>query len=213
MMEYTAGFENLNVDSLLGSQDGMGTEGTGLNEGLQPTAYEGLDELEQVEKMADYLEGIDEIKYENWEKLSLDERLNVMQDIENKAAEIGGRIPLQVRGVQLGNPQGQLFSAGRMVWENQSLEMNVDLLNQDSMQALNTCLDTVLHEGRHAYQWSNMMVRRTERSNEKFNAWCMNLNTGYLPCEQFGFERYSMQPVELDARLFSEEVRSKLTYR
>lgn len=213
MMGYTAGFENPNVDSLLGDVDKTGAEGIGLDEGLQPPAYEGLDELEQVEKMADYLESMDEVKYENWEKLSLDERLNVMQDIENKAAEIGGRAPLQVRGVQLGNPSGQIFSAGRMVWENQSLEINAELLGQDSLQALNACVDTVLHEGRHAYQYSNMMVRRTELSDEKFNAWCMNLNTGYLSCEQFGFERYSMQPIELDARVFSEEVRSKITYR
>lgn len=213
MIEYSMRNINLEGELYFSTQDGLRIESFDVNEGVQSNTYEGLNESEQIEKMADYLNGVNEIKYDNWEKLSLNERLNVMQDIENKAAEIEGRVPLQVKGVQSESSSNQIFTAGRMDWGNRSLEINVNLLEQNSLRALNNCVDTVLHEGRHAYQWSNLMVRRTEPSDEKFNAWNMNLNTGYLACEKFGFERYSMQPVELDARVFAEEIRSKISYR
>ena len=92
--------------------------------------------------------------------------------------------------------------------------MNVHLLKQDSLTSLRECTDTILHEGRHAYQWSNLYVRRTEPNDELYNSWRMNiLETGYLSCDRFGFQRYSMQPVELDARVFAADTRANLYYR
>lgn len=176
---------------------------------------EGLAQAEQIREMSSYLENMDALKYDNWEKLTLDERLEALQSIENKAASLSGRDPLQVVAVDLGGPDRQgVMTQGQMNWASRQIEMNVHLLKQDSLTSLRECTDTILHEGRHAYQWSNLYVRRTEPNDELYNSWRMNiLETGYLSCDRFGFQRYSMQPVELDARVFAADTRANLYYR
>ena len=174
--------------------------------------FEGYSQAEQVEKLASVLNGIEGLKFDNWEGLTFDERLQVLQEIENQAAALGGRAPLQVTAHDYGE-QGSIFTAGQMSWNTKEILINEKILKQNSLQAEGNVLDTVLHEGRHAYQFSNLYEKRTEPSNEKYQSWVMNQKTGYLTCERFGFERYSMQPLELDARVIAEEVRANVSYR
>ena len=158
------------------------------------------------------LNDMDGLKFDNWEGLTLDERLQVLQEVENQAAVLGGRAPLRVTAHDYGE-QGSIYTAGQMRWNTKEILINEKILMQNSLQAEGNVLDTVLHEGRHAYQFSNLYEKRTEPSNEKYQSWLMNQKTGYLTCERFGFERYSMQPLELDARVFAEEVRANVSYR
>ena len=77
-------------------------------------------------------------------------------------------------------------------------------------------METYFHEGRHAYQFYNLLVERTEPNSELFNSWDVNLNVlGYNSEDYgiFGYEEYYTQPVEVDARVFAETVISKLDLR
>lgn len=174
--------------------------------------FEGYAQAEQVEKLTSALNDMDGLKFDNWEGLTLSERLQVLQEVENQAAALGGRTPLRVTAHDFGD-QGSIYTAGQMRWQTKEILINEKMLMQNSLQAEGNVLDTVLHEGRHAYQFSNLYEKRTEPSDEKYQSWLMNQKTGYLTCDKFGFERYSMQPLELDARVFAEEVRANVSYR
>jgi hypothetical protein len=55
---------------------------------------------------------------------------------------------------------------------------------------------------------------RSEISDEKFNAWKVNLETiGYESGRKLGYEYYYTQPVEVDARIFAEAVTNHLSFR
>lgn len=175
-------------------------------------AFEGYSQAEQIENLSAALNEMEALKIDHWEGLTFDERLEALQEAENQAAALGGRMPLKVTAYNYGD-QGSVFTAGQMRWNTREILINDKLLMQNGLQAEGNLLDTVLHEGRHAYQFSNMYEKRTEPSDEKYKSWVMNQNTGYLPCQLYGFERYSMQPMELDARVFTEEVRANVSYR
>ena len=68
-------------------------------------------------------------------------------------------------------------------------------------------LDTLIHEGRHAYQDYNMTEREVHPREGEVNMWKWNENDiGYQDANFCGFEAYAMQPVETDARAFAEDV-------
>ena len=156
----------------------------------------------QANRLAEYLQGMDEIKLEKWKDLSLEERREALQKIEDMAAEIGGRPALQVVVTQL--PAG---TRGAMNWGSKRINMNETLVSSDAPEDLRQAVKTLVHEGRHAYQFSNVYERRREPNSEKFEAWSVNLETmGYLSVKEYGFHLYYTQPVEVDARVYSESV-------
>jgi len=174
--------------------------------------FEALSQAEQVDAVAERMNAMDGLRYENWEKLTLDERLEALQEIENAAAAASCRTPMKITPATYQNT-GQVVTMGQMDWANRQILINADVLRQDSFQCYSKCLNTVLHEGRHAYQWSNVYEQRTEPGDERYQSWVMNLETGYVSAERFGFAHYCMQPVELDAREFAEDVLAKVNYR
>lgn len=99
---------------------------------------------------------------------------------------------------------------GYVDWENKRIVVNSDLLASDSPDVLRKSVKTLIHEGRHAYQMNNVENSRTEPNIEKVNAWRANLQTGYKTAALFGYPLYYMQPIEVDARTFSEGVVSRL---
>ena len=67
-------------------------------------------------------------------------------------------------------------------------------------------LDTLIHEGRHAYQDYNLNVRETHPRHGEVANWNLNEFYGYQDVENCGFKAYAMQPMETDARAFAEDV-------
>lgn len=53
-------------------------------------------DLEMTEGIADYLETVEELKFENWNKLTLEERKAVLNRVEHHIASIEHRPPLVV---------------------------------------------------------------------------------------------------------------------
>lgn len=164
-----------------------------------------FEEGRQIERLAQCLNNMPEIKRENWHNLSFEDRVKVVQRIENQAAQIGCRPALTVESAPMNKNE-----RGGMNWGSQKIVINESLLRSNKPEDFRQAMKTLLHESRHAYQYSNVSLERTEPSEEKYKAWALNYATGYLAANIFGFRRYYLQPLEVDARVFSEAVVSKL---
>lgn len=164
-----------------------------------------FEESKQVERVAEYLNNLSDIKYENWVSLSNSERIGVIQRIEIQAAKLGCREPLMIEVVPM-----NAMDYGYMDWANKKIALNENLVYSDKYDDYRQCIKILIHEGRHAYQYSNTLIERTEPNDEKFLSWKINIDTGYCSAELFGLKRYYLQPLEVDARVFSESIVSKL---
>lgn len=153
---------------------------------------------------------IPELQYDNWKELSIEQRIDALNDMEQKVAEIAKRDPMQVvvepmRGGVMG-----YFDGTKLAISEKSL-MKSDYFNY--MQTM----DTLFHEGRHAYQRYNMVRskdERAERNDSLVHAWQDNHVLGYrgqtFEIKNWGFMRYQEQPVEVDARVFAERILQEL---
>ena len=150
---------------------------------------------------------IPELSFKHWKELDIDEKTELLCEFERKIAQIEMRHPLTV--IHEATPPGVegYFDGKKIVISDRTLGSN-------DIKAYREVLDTLFHEGRHAYQFHNVFVGRTERSEELLRAWEVNLKElGYQPSNSYrtlGFQHYFCQPVELDARLFAESAVRKL---
>ena len=68
-------------------------------------------------------------------------------------------------------------------------------------------MDTLIHEGRHAYQDYNLNEREVHPRSGDVSNWRLNEERfGYQDAEHCGMKAYALQPVEADARAFAEDV-------
>lgn len=163
----------------------------------------------QAEEIRDIFAEIPELQYDNWKELGADQRTEVLNSFEKKIAEVEMRSAMPVeheatRPTLLGYYNGE------------KLVISDNLIGNNSYESYKETLNTLFHEGRHAYQYYNLDVKRTEASSELVNAWQVNIKElGYDPGKNSlfsnrGFYRYYTQPVEVDARTFAETVIRKL---
>ena len=177
---------------------------------INETEYAPPMEVQNAEIAETFLE-IKELDYDVWKMLTPDERVDVLNRFESEVATIEHRDVLPVEADELGNATYGQYS----VSENK-IFINKDLIASDSKEAYLETLDTYFHEGRHAYQFYNILHERTEPSDELFDAWRVNLNVlGYNSGDYgfFGSEEYYTQPVELDARYFAEKQMNAIDLR
>ncbi len=159
-------------------------------------------DVEQISQIGDYLADVEELKFENWRKLSPEERQTVLQMVEYKIAEIEHRNPCQLNYRDM--PYGSLGYFDPMTKE---ITLNSRYVNSDEFVGYEETLDTLIHEGRHAYQDYNMKEREVHPREGEVNMWKWNeYEIGYQDAMLCGFEAYAMQPVETDARAFAEDV-------
>lgn len=192
-----------------------------FGENLAPT-----DEM-KYHMIAGVIDKIDSFKPENWFRLSEDVKVAALQELENFSAEISHRPACAIDSRYLGpikESDGTIFGLKGEHIDGQ-ITINSELLNINSPEALKEVLDTIIHEGRHEYQTYNVNlllngIRPTERSCELVNAWHINMNElGYKDGEcpfwdvrQIGYKEYLAQPIEVDARVFAENVLDKTVY-
>ena len=185
------------------------TEGLSAAEVVEAAHVRDLTEAAQVREITGQIERIDGFKYENWEHLSLNERLETLQEAENRMAEAQGRQAMTVELKRMPSNQH-----GYMSWSEGKIVLNQELVSANGMESLQNSVRTLVHEGRHAYQYHNVYVERTEPNSEKFLSWRENLcGSGYMDAQRYGFRMYYIQPVEVDARVFAESVVSQVSYR
>lgn len=150
-----------------------------------------------------------ELKYENWMELDIDEKVTVLNKLEQQVAEIELRDPLVVIAEDLGGMTRGNFTGTE-------LHMSENLLRDDSYDGYRQSLKTFLHEGRHAYQYYNVFEKKVEENAELVESWNINIkelkydNGQRLIFKERGFYEYLSQPIEVDARVFSETVLKEL---
>lgn len=154
-------------------------------------------ELSELE--ADYLRQIEGLQPEQWSELSTEARLESLRELECRLADIEGRSPVEVRCENLSPGQYGYF-------ERQG---NVMILNEAMLRAESPldAIDTVAHEGRHAYQYYCVQHVGTHDDPFEVAAWQDNFEN-YLDAKLYGYEVYRAQPVEADAWVFGETIRS-----
>lgn len=175
------------------------------------------------EDIASFLESYEDIKYENWSRLSLDEKQEVLQKAENCIANIEHRPPMHIELEKMSKP-------GIMGYQNESrnkIALNSDIVGHESMEGYRKTIETLIHEGRHAYQHYNVDVCTIHESGAQVQSWRENFYDSkyeyyqsqgqkiYIPSSDgyktmSDFRLYYYQPVEIDARNFASDVMSKL---
>ena len=179
-------------------------------------------DLEMVEGIADYLESIDDIKFENWSKLSLEQKETVLNRIEQHIASIEHRPALKVE-LELMGPR----DLGYQSPFEHKIALNSMYVASNNPGVHREVLDTIIHEGRHAYQHYNVDVKNIHESGAEVATWRENF---YDPRYQYyhstgqkiiipyndgsrhdvDFRLYYYQPVEIDARNFAKDVMDRL---
>lgn len=163
----------------------------------------------QAAEIRDVFMDIPELQFENWQNLDLNERVEVLQQLENEVAEIAHRPPLEITAAPL--PDGVMGQCGL-----DGITISDRVLASNSYDMYRENLDTVFHEGRHAYQKYNIMLsyltgEPVERNEVLVESWKDNLiemgyEDGNWPgYEDIGFLHYLNQPIEVDARAFANE--------
>lgn len=179
-------------------------------------------DLEMLEGIADYLETVEEIKFENWSKLSLEQKTEVLNKIEQHVAAIEHRPALKVEIEQM-KPR----TLGYQNDAEHKIALNTMYVSSNNPGAHREVLDTIIHEGRHAYQHYNVEVKNIHESGAEVATWRENFyepkyryyqSTGQkiiIPYNDgsrhdVDFRLYYYQPVEIDARNFAKDVMSRL---
>ena len=155
----------------------------------------------QAQEISDVFREMPELSFDKWKELSVDRKTELLGDFERKIAAIEMRNPLEVRH-EAAAPSLMGYYDGKKI------VISDNLLGKNDRESYREVLDTLFHEGRHAYQFHNIYTARTESSDELFRSWEVNIkDMGCQPARSFfsmGANRYFCQPVEVDARVFAE---------
>ena len=176
-----------------------------------PKYFEAPGDIEQVNEAVRRLEEVEGLKPDNWEKLGGSGRLKVMQEAENIMAEVGHREACEVKSVPMTG--GQL---GYYDPNTSTINLREDLLLSNDKEAYQVNLDTLFHEGRHAYQAYNTEVREVHPNHSAIEEWRTNSQqyqsgeSSFFDFKKVGFKLYWNQPVEYDARVFAGNMLDKL---
>ena len=153
----------------------------------------------QVEAISDVMLRVVGLEYDKWKELSFDKRMGVLQQLENEVAKIAHRPSCDVVSQSLGEGHLGYYEQG-----SNCITINKDYV--ESTECYEAVLDTLIHEGRHAYQDYNLNIRETHPRHGEVSNWNLNELHGYQDVEHCGFKAYQLQPLESDARAFAEDV-------
>lgn len=188
----------------------------------QIESLEILHDREMVEHIADYTYSIEELRYDNWQKMSLNQKIELLNIVEQEIAKIEHRPPMIVDAEIM---ETNVF--GYQDQDNQRIAINADYLSSNELNHYKETLDTIIHEGRHAYQHYNVDVQMIHESWAEVNTWRENFynpelqyyhSTGqkiFIPTYNgyqtiSDFRLYYYQPVEIDARNFTTDIMDRL---
>lgn len=169
---------------------------------IDPLYLEAPQDFAQVEEISDIMMELEGLEHEDWKSLSFDERMAVLQRLENQIAAITHRPACTLVAENLGTGYMGHYTMG-----SDRITLNSDYVKSDSYSDYMETLDTLIHEGRHAYQDYNLHVRQVHPLQGNISGWSLNEFTyGYQDVKLCGFKAYELQPLETDARGFSIDV-------
>lgn len=188
---------------------------------LESPYLEAFSDREQVELISDYMSNVEDIRFENWQGFSLEERVDVLNKLEQRIAQIEHRPAATISSEKLDDRTFGYQSNDSIVINSTYLEMSAS-----NPQALDKMLETLIHEGRHRYQQYNVEERLVHESPAQVETWRENFEEmGYKSGDpipiieigpiglftnerltELGYRLYYYQPVEVDARNFASDV-------
>lgn len=127
-----------------------------------------------------------EFHHTKWKKLSIDQRFEAIQKLEEYYAKQQGRDACPV--VVTDDEQSLGF-----YYQNKIHINKTQLLQDDTAYE---AVNTLLHEGRHAYQEYAIKHSLSDISQEELNKWKIDFSSGYLDKEP----EYWFQAIEKDAK-------------
>lgn len=153
----------------------------------------------------EYLYATEGLSPNDWERLTVQERLDTLQMLECKLAEIQGRKPVPVVVANIPGENGHYDPITR------SITLNPTRLG-DSKFRLNL-VDTIAHEGRHAYQHYAIEHAGFHPKEDEVKVWRENMKPGnYIDGKKEGLLAYRLQPVEADAWRYGHFVRDAISF-
>lgn len=164
----------------------------------------------QIEQISDVLSDCEEIKYENWVNLELPEKESVLNSLEARIAEIECRPVCPIRLTPLEENQWGGYNP-----VTKDITINSDYAELSDYRTYREVIDTLVHEGRHAYQDYNVNVCETHPRQSEIRSWAENMEGGkwgyWGDCSSLlGQRLYEQQSIEIDARNFAADVINKL---
>lgn len=185
--------------------------------------HERLHDSDVASEIASELENMEDLRYENWVKLSEDQKLKLLNKVEETQSVLEHRDKMIVELEDL--PKGTF---GYQDADTNRIVLNRSYVLSDDPVHHRESVDTVIHEGRHAYQHYNVDVRTIHESDAEVASWRENFyDPGYGYYQSQGRKLYILledgsihelsdkrlyeyQPVEVDARNFASDVMDKL---
>lgn len=197
-----------------------------IGEVFDPRFIEQYEQLEapndsvQIEAVSYTLANCEELRFENWKELELNEKVEVLNYLEQYIAAIEHRPPCPVK---IDNSMGDLdFFNGQVFgymggYSEQSgdITLNAELVSNNSPLAYREMLDTLIHEGRHAYQDYNIHICEVHPRHSEVASWADTWGDGkWEYCGDtstyLGQRLYEQQSIEIDARNFAGDVLNSL---
>lgn len=143
---------------------------------------------------------VNSFRSENWAKLSDSFRRAQMQGLENSMAKLQGRPPRKVIIDSTISNGGAYTPDGK---GGGTIRVSANDVHNNSFE----CMDTILHEGRHAYQDDviNGRIANAETEETK-KAWAHDDTYGcYISSSEGDYCDYYYQPQEADAYGFAKD--------
>ena len=147
-------------------------------------------------------------KYRKWIGLTPGKRQQLLEKVEAKQAKKLGRSELPV--VINHDPNWHCYgmfevdSSGRKL-----LYLSINLIDNPRLRY--HALETILHEGRHAYQYEQISKKKISPFNFKAKKWRDNYS-GYITSRE-DRTLYSIQPIERDAQKYAIKEMEKFSFK
>lgn len=174
-----------------------------MKEDINPIYLEAPADNVQISESVKAMENIDGLSYTEWKESGFEQKVDSLQQLENSIAEIAHRPACQINIEDLGEGNYGYFDPN-----SKEITVNSSYIDSDNFNDYKETLDTIIHEGRHAYQDYNMTEREVHPRGTEVENWRLNNDSqiGYLDAQKWGFELYQYQPMEADARAFAGDV-------
>lgn len=156
--------------------------------------------------MENYSAALQSLNDEKWQRLSVPEKLSLLQEIENETAVREGRNPCLVTGEFIPSDDTGV-TLGYYNRGTRKITINTEQLEPQSQYGndYRVHLDTILHEGRHAYQHQAVLSEIEHEPPEQVSEWRDNMAPGHYITYERNPRGYYAQPIERDARAFAAE--------
>lgn len=164
----------------------------------------------QIERIREALTGCKDIMYENWISLELRDKEKVLNSLEKQLAKIEHRPSCQIKLTPLSNEQWGGYNP-----VTNDITINSFYAGKSDLATYYEVIDTLIHEGRHAYQDYNVSVLEVHPRHSEVESWAETMHGGkweyWGDCStELGQRLYEQQSIEIDARNFAADILAML---